>query len=109
LYGYTRYCGDKIWDKTFDFSNISVLLNLQKTCDTRFISQDLEVPSFGLLATLPAVAGWRHATFRFVGYPTCRGRMATRNPSLGLTHHTYNRLQAGCYRTMDLDFKERVF
>ncbi|MBU4184789.1 MAG: hypothetical protein KKC23_01040, partial [Proteobacteria bacterium] len=33
-------------------------------------------------------------------------RMATRNPSLGLTHHTYNRLQAGCYLTMDLYFKK---
>jgi len=32
--------------------------------------------------------------------------MATRNPSLGLTHHTYNRLQAGCYLTIDLNFKE---
>jgi len=32
--------------------------------------------------------------------------MATRNPSLGLTHHTYNRLQAGCYLTIDLNFKD---
>jgi hypothetical protein len=32
--------------------------------------------------------------------------MATRKPSLGLTHHTYNRLQAGCYLTIDLDFKD---
>ncbi len=35
--------------------------------------------------------------------------MATRNPSLGLTHHTYNRLQAGCYLTVDLDVKEPAF
>ncbi len=32
--------------------------------------------------------------------------MATRNPSLGLTHHIYNRLQAGCYLTIDFVFKE---
>ena len=32
--------------------------------------------------------------------------MATRNPSLGLTHHIYNRLQAGCYLTIDLNFKD---
>jgi hypothetical protein len=42
-----------------------------------------------------------------VRLPTCRSRVTTRNPSLGLTHHTYNRLQAGCYRTIDLDFKEQ--
>ena len=40
--------------------------------------------------------------------PTCLSRMATRNPSLGLTHHTYNRLRAGCYRTIDWDVKELV-
>ena len=40
---------------------------------------------------------------------TCRSRVATRNPSLGLIHHTYNRLQAGCYRTIDFDFKELIF
>jgi hypothetical protein len=44
-----------------------------------------------------------------VRLPTYRSRMATRNPSLGLTHHTYNRLQAGCYRTIDLNFKEPAF
>ena len=41
-----------------------------------------------------------------VRLPTCRSRMTTRKPSLGLTRHIYNRLHAGCYRTIDLDFKE---
>jgi hypothetical protein len=36
-----------------------------------------------------------------------RRRVATLNPALGLTHQSYNRLQAGRYRTMDLFFKEQ--
>jgi hypothetical protein len=44
--------------------------------------------------------------FSGMAKPTCLNRMATRNPSLGLTHHIYNRLQAGCYPTIDLDFKD---
>jgi hypothetical protein len=49
-----------------------------------------------------------NAIFRFVGNPTCLDRMATRNPSLGLTHHTYNRLQAGCYLTHRFIFQRTI-
>jgi hypothetical protein len=44
--------------------------------------------------------------FSGMAKPTRLSRMATRNPSLGLTNHIYNRLQAGCYLTIDLNFKD---
>ena len=87
---YCLYHGFLCRCKTCGICNISALFNPRKTCDIRFISQ------------------MRKGHFS-VRLPTGRGRMATRNPSLGLTHHTYNRLQAGCYRTVNLDVKERVF
>ena len=43
--------------------------------------------------------------FRETAKPTFRRGMPTRNPSLGLTQHTYNQFQAGCYLTYRLDSK----
>ena len=50
---------------------------------------------------MPFFSGMAKPTWLLPGMPT-------RMPSLGITQHAYNRLQAGCYLAIDFDFKDHL-